>query len=64
MHGRCPLSQIFHCIKGLEWAIKLKWYNYKAFNLAEYEHYDLLENGNMNWIVPGKFLAFSGPASS
>lgn len=29
----------------------------------EYEHVDKIENGDMNWIVPHKFLAFSGPLS-
>jgi cell division cycle 14 len=23
------------------------------FNLAEYEHYEQVENGDLNWIVPG-----------
>jgi len=33
------------------------------FNVDEYEFYEQVENGDMNWIVPGKFLAFSGPTS-
>lgn len=24
-----------------------------AFSLAEYEHYEQVENGDLNWIVPG-----------
>ena len=24
-----------------------------TFNLAEYEHYEQVENGDLNWIVPG-----------
>ncbi len=24
------------------------------FNLAEYEHYEQVENGDLNWIVPGE----------
>ena len=27
-----------------------------AFNLAEYEHYEQVENGDLNWIVPGARL--------
>jgi len=23
-----------------------------------------VENGDLNWIIPGKFLAFSGPSDS
>lgn len=29
--------------------------------MEEYEHYERVENGDMNWIIPGKMLAFSGP---
>jgi hypothetical protein len=27
-----------------------------SFNLAEYEHYEQVENGDLNWIVPGVTL--------
>ena len=33
-----------------------------AFDIEEYEHYEQVENGDLNWILPGKLLAFSGPA--
>ena len=33
------------------------------FDLEEYEHFERVENGDLNWIVPGKFLAFSGPSN-
>ena len=29
----------------------------------QYEFYEKLENGDMNWILPGKLLAFSSPSS-
>lgn len=38
------------------------WFNYKTFNLAEYEHYEKIENGDLNWIIPNKFVAFSSPS--
>ena len=50
------------CLQGLYYAIKLGWYSYKNFNYKEYEYYEKVEHGDMNWIVPGKFLAFSGPS--
>jgi cell division cycle 14 len=34
-----------------------------TFNLQEYEYYEQVENGDLNWILPGKFIAFSGPSS-
>lgn len=55
---------ILDCLRGLEYAIKLGWYDYKNFNLKEYEHYEKVENGDLNWIIPGKFIAFSGPSST
>ena len=29
--------------------------------LAAVEHYEKVENGDLNWTVPGKFISFSGP---
>ena len=55
---------ILDCLRGLEYGIKLGWYDYKNFNLKEYEHYEKVENGDLNWILPGKFIAFSGPSST
>lgn len=33
----------------------------KTFNVKEYEHYERVENGDLNWILPDKFMAFMGP---
>ena len=52
---------IEHCLKGLEFAIKLGWYKFKEFDNKEYEYYEKVENGDLNWIIPGKFMAFMGP---
>ncbi|KAF7491538.1 Dual specificity protein phosphatase CDC14B [Sarcoptes scabiei] len=35
--------------------------NFETFNLKEYLHYEKVENGDLNWIVPGKFIAFCDP---
>jgi len=48
-------------LKGLERAVDLGWYNFKKFDHREYERNHKLENGDMNWIIPGKILAFSSP---
>jgi cell division cycle 14 len=55
---QCTLLQ---CLQGLEFAIKVQWYNFRTFNVKEYEHYERVENGDLNWIIPGKFMAFMGP---
>ena len=30
-----------------------------TFDADEYDHYEAVENGDLNWILPGKLLAFS-----
>ena len=55
---------ILHCLLGLEYAIKLKWFDVKTFNLRDYEFYERVENGDLNWIIPNKFIAFSGPSNT
>lgn len=52
---------ILDCLNGLEYAIKLGWFNYKKFNQKDFEFYSLDKYGNLSWIVPGKFIAFSSP---
>eukprot|EP00922_Rhytidocystis_sp_ex-Travisia-forbesii_P025820 GHVS01037884.1.p1 GENE.GHVS01037884.1~~GHVS01037884.1.p1 ORF type:complete len:524 (-),score=77.20 GHVS01037884.1:1435-3006(-) len=63
-YGSCTYSlHILDCLKGLEYAIKLGWFKYDSFDVNEYEHYEKVENGDLNWIIPKTFLAFSGPSS-
>lgn len=62
-YGGCTYKcTILHCLGGLERAISLNWFNYSRFNLSEYEHYEKVENGDWNWIIPGKFIAFASPS--
>ena len=61
--GECTYQcTILDCLRGLEYGIKLGWYNSKNFNVKEYEENERVDNGDMNWIIPGKFLAFSSPS--
>lgn len=52
---------VLDCLRGLEYAIKLGWFNLAKFNLKQYTYYEAVENGDLNWIVPNKFIAFSTP---
>ncbi|XP_068946627.1 dual specificity protein phosphatase CDC14A isoform X2 [Petaurus breviceps papuanus] len=55
---RSLLVITFHSLaKGLQHG----FFDFESFDVEEYEHYERVENGDFNWIVPGKFLAFSGP---
>lgn len=58
------IFKILHCLRGLEYAIKLKWFDVRKFNLRDYEFYERVENGDLNWIIPNKFIAFSGPLAT
>ena len=53
---------VLNCLRGLERAIKLSWFNLETFDLNFYESHDKVETGDMNWIIPGKLLAFSCPS--
>jgi len=44
--------------------MKLGWYNPQTFKVKEYEEFERVDNGDMNWILPGKFLAFSSPSAT
>ncbi|XP_064626949.1 dual specificity protein phosphatase CDC14AB-like isoform X3 [Lineus longissimus] len=48
-------------LHGLNKALVHGFFSFDTFDVHEYEHYERVENGDLNWIVPGKFLAFSGP---
>lgn len=58
---------VYDCIRGAAKAKEVKLLDWTSptpnFNIAEYEHYEQVENGDLNWIVPGKFVAFCGPAA-
>jgi cell division cycle 14 len=61
--GGCTYQcTILHCLKGLQFAVQLGWFSMSTFNLTEYETSERVENGDFNWIVPNKLLAFSCPA--
>ncbi|GMT14437.1 hypothetical protein PFISCL1PPCAC_5734 [Pristionchus fissidentatus] len=48
-------------LRGLEQGLARKWYDVNTFDADEYEFYERVENGDFNWILPGKILSFCGP---
>lgn len=54
---------ILDCLKGLEYGIRLGWFNIKTFNVQQYEFYEDIDNGDLNWILPSKFVAFCTPSA-
>uniref|UniRef100_A0A0X3P5E0 protein-tyrosine-phosphatase n=2 Tax=Schistocephalus solidus TaxID=70667 RepID=A0A0X3P5E0_SCHSO len=51
------------CLQAVSKAVKCGFLNFETFNLDEYEYYEKVENGDLSWIIPKKFIAFSGPHS-
>eukprot|EP00040_Diaphanoeca_grandis_P040038 m.261031 g.261031 ORF g.261031 m.261031 type:complete len:415 (+) comp41143_c0_seq1:196-1440(+) len=49
------------CMLGLSQGMVMQWLDLPGFNIAEYEHYERVEYGDLNWVLPGKFIAFAGP---
>ena len=39
MYCKSMIIKILDCLRGLEYAIKLGWFQYKTFDINEYENY-------------------------
>ncbi|XP_077441122.1 dual specificity protein phosphatase CDC14AB isoform X2 [Vanacampus margaritifer] len=60
--GKCTFNlSVLDCLLGIRKALQHGFFDFESFDVDEYEHYERVENGDLNWIVPGKLLAFSGP---
>jgi len=54
---------LLDCLNGLHKALKFRFFDFGDFDVDEYEHYEKVQNGDFNWLLPDKFLAFCGPHS-
>ncbi|XP_028450154.1 dual specificity protein phosphatase CDC14AB-like [Perca flavescens] len=60
--GECSFNlTVLDCLQGIRKALQHGFFDFENFDVEEYEHYERVENGDMNWIIPGKILAFSSP---
>uniref|UniRef100_A0A8C4H9S9 protein-tyrosine-phosphatase n=1 Tax=Dicentrarchus labrax TaxID=13489 RepID=A0A8C4H9S9_DICLA len=57
----CHNPNEINSVSTIHQALQYGWLDFSNFDVEEYEHYERAENGDLNWIIPGKFLAFSGP---
>lgn len=55
---------ILDCLMGLQKAKQYKFFDFDNFDPDEYEYYEQVENGDLNWIAKDKFVAFAGPHNS
>ncbi|KAJ9598987.1 hypothetical protein L9F63_010581, partial [Diploptera punctata] len=44
-------------------ALQHGFFDFNDFDVTEYEKYERIQHGDLNWIIPNKFLAFSGPSN-
>ena len=52
---------ILDCLRAVNKAKRAGFFEFDDFDCEEYEHYERVQNGDFNWLVPQKFLAFCGP---
>lgn len=50
-------------MNALKKAASFGFFNFCDFDVAEYERYEDMRNGALNWMIPQKFLAFVGPST-
>ncbi|KAM4637949.1 dual specificity protein phosphatase CDC14B isoform 4-T7 [Amazona ochrocephala] len=62
--GTCSFHlTLLDCFHAVNKALLYGFLDFSTFDVNEYEHYERAENGDFNWIIPNKFIAFSGPHS-
>ncbi|KAM8851101.1 dual specificity protein phosphatase CDC14AB-like isoform 3-T3 [Spinachia spinachia] len=54
---------LIDCLQGISKALQHGFIDFQSFDVEIYEHYEQVENGDINWMIPGKVLAFSSPHS-
>ncbi|XP_035456712.2 dual specificity protein phosphatase CDC14A isoform X2 [Spodoptera frugiperda] len=61
--GGPPLFDIslLDVLHGIKVAHDARFFDFDNFDAEQYLFYEKVENGDLNWIIPGKMLAFSGP---
>ena len=55
-----PLT-VLDCARAFYRVQSLGHFRFKDFSLPTFRRLVALENGDISWIIPGKFIAFSGP---
>lgn len=55
---------ILDCLRGLRFAIQAGLFNFEKFDVDTYEYFEQVEHGDLNWVLPNKFIAFAGPAAN
>ncbi|CAH0550398.1 unnamed protein product [Brassicogethes aeneus] len=65
--SQCPSGyrlRIVDCLHAIYKALSFNFFNFVDFNMVEYDMRNTLQYGDLNWLVPRKFLAFIGPTEN
>eukprot|EP00768_Dysnectes_brevis_P006807 gnl/Dysnectes_brevis/5518_a7972_309.p1 GENE.gnl/Dysnectes_brevis/5518_a7972_309~~gnl/Dysnectes_brevis/5518_a7972_309.p1 ORF type:complete len:838 (+),score=233.12 gnl/Dysnectes_brevis/5518_a7972_309:51-2564(+) len=54
---------VLDVLRGLDHARRANMFQLHRFDLDAYVFYSEVENGDLNWLIDGKLLAFAGPVS-
>ena len=57
------MLKIIDVLRGIYKAIDMGWFNIETFNCDKWKSLEEIQNGDMNWLIPGKLLAFASPYS-
>lgn len=52
---------LMDCLQAVYKARNAGFFDFNDFDAVEYEYYERVEYGDLNWILPNKFVAFCGP---
>jgi len=62
--GPCTYQlHLIDCLRAIKKGVDHRFLDFETFDADEYQHFERVENGDLNWIIPGKFIAFCGPHS-
>jgi cell division cycle 14 len=50
------------CISAFAIGLRVGLFDPSAFSVDEYEHFESVEHGDLNVVVPGRFIAFASPS--
>ncbi|KAL1115109.1 hypothetical protein AAG570_007140 [Ranatra chinensis] len=54
--------RLLDCLNALNKAFFFRLVDFYDFDVETYEHYSQVDNGDLNWIVPNKLVAFARPS--
>lgn len=53
---------VLNCLEGIQKSMDCGLFKWEGYDVESYEFFEKVENGDLNWILPNKFLAFVGPS--